>query len=274
MSSRLAGMKFMQRGSAASPPASPMEPAAKKQRLSSGGFNSSPAQSPRSSDNDALEQAAAAQELKRAEAVAREGAMKGETKWYLSVQPRTEPVVESPLRIVSAGFSTLDAADRRPEPDSDEDEEEEEEQSSAPHMPGRISFGKFGRTEKKKPAEAEAEDSSEEDDSDDPDGEHDREEDLSGVDSLIAHGRKQATARIRAERKEQKKADQAAATRLAEKRRAKELDLNRPASISKSPLNKNSMANMVCYNCNEKGHPSRDCPRKRTQRPSKLRQSH
>lgn len=268
MSSRLAGMKFMQRGAAASPPASPMEHAAKKQRLSSGFVNTTPAPSPRT-DNDMLEQAAASQERKRAEAVAREGAMKGETKWYLSVQTPQRPAVESPLRIVSAGYSTLDATDRKPEPDSEEDDDEESS-PRRPHMPGRISFGKFGRTEKKIANDADI--SSEDEDDDDPDDD-DAGEDLSGVDSLIAQGRKEATARLRAERKEEKRAAQAEANRLAEKRRAKELDLNRPSSISNGG-GKNPKANMVCYTCGEKGHPKAECPQKRAQRPSKLRQSY
>lgn len=269
MSSRLAGMKFMQRSAAASTPSSPMEPAAKKQRLSSGSFNTLSAQSPRS-DNAALEQAAASQARKRAEAVAREGELKGETKWYLSVQTPQTPAVESPMRVVSAGFSALDATDRKLKPDSD-DEEDEHESSPRPNMPGRISFGKFGRAEKKGLAKDES--SSEEDSDDDPDGQVGVGEDLSEVDSLIAQGRKEATARIRAERKEEKRAAQAEAFRLAEKRRAKELDLNRPTSISNAGSKSSSFANMICHNCGEKGHPIRECPNKRPQRPSKLRQS-
>lgn len=267
MSMRLAGMKFMQRSAASTPPASPMEPAAKKQRLSSGSFNTSPAPSPRS-ENEAVEQAVAAQERKRAEAVAREGEMKGETKWYLSVQTPQKPAVESPLRIVSAGYSALDATDRKAEPDSDDDDEES---SPRPSMPGRISFGKFGRTEKKKPVEDD-DSSSQDDEDDDPDADDDAEVDLSGVDSLIAQGRKEATARIRKERKEQKKAEQAEAVRMAERRRAKELDLNRPSSISNA--GKNNLANMSCHMCGLKGHLIRDCPNKKPKRPSKLRQSY
>lgn len=242
-----------------------MEPAAKKQRLSSGSVNASPARS----ENDQLEQAAAAQEKKRAEAVEREGAMKGETKWYLSVQTPSKPAQESPLRIVSAGYSTLDAKDGKAEVDSEEDEGEEK-RSSRPNMPGRISFGKFGRSQKKQ-EEDEDSSSEEDDDEDDPDGEDG--EDLSGVDSLIAQGRKEAAARIRAERKEEKRAAQAEAARQAEKRRAKELDLNRPTSISNA--GKNPMAGMTCFNCEGKGHPAKECPKKKkAQRPSKLRQSY
>ncbi|CZT21510.1 uncharacterized protein RCC_07373 [Ramularia collo-cygni] len=273
MSSRLAGMKFMQRGAAASPPASPMGPPAKKQRLSTGSVNTSPAQSPRS-DNDALEQAVAAQEKKREEAVAREGAMKGETKWYLSVQTPQKPVVESPLRIVSAGFATLDATDRKRELDLEHEEDDEDQSPKPPHMPGRISFGKFGRTEKKKQDEN---DSGSDDDSDeDVDAEDENGEDLSEIDSLIAQGRKEATARLRAQKKEERRAANAEAARAAEKRRAREVDLNRPTSISnagnKDP--KNHYANMECFTCGKKGHPKAECPNKRTQRPSKLRQSY
>ena len=132
----------MQR-SAASPSSSPdtlPEPPSKRQRLSNGSFNSSPASTPRS-DAQAVEEALAAEDQKRADALERESAARGESKWYLSFKEPPTTVVQSPLRIVSAGFSTLDAGDARKDILSEEDEEV----TTVPQMKGRRSFGKFNR---------------------------------------------------------------------------------------------------------------------------------
>ena len=132
----------MQR-SAASPsssPSTPPEPPSKKQRLSNGSYNSSPASTPRS-DAQAVEEALGAEEQKRADALKREAADRGESKWYLSFKEQPAAAVQSPLRIVSAGFSTLDAGDTSRDIASEEDEEV----TTVPQMKGRRSFGKFNR---------------------------------------------------------------------------------------------------------------------------------
>jgi hypothetical protein len=269
MSSRLAGMKFMQRG-APSPPSTPSEPPAKKQRMSNGGFTSSPAPSPRT-DNEIMEQAAAAQELKRAAAIEQEGASKGETKWYLSFKTPQTPSAESPLRIISAGYSALDSVDRKAAQTSDSEDDE----SAKRNMPGRKSFGKFGRGAPKKD-DANADLSDPEDDEDEDEEEDDDEDDPTGVKSLINQGRKEATERLRAERKEEKRAKQAEALRLAKQRREREIDLNNVTSISGGggSSNRSPMASMVCHQCSGKGHMARDCPQKKQNRPSKLRKSY
>ncbi|SMQ53581.1 unnamed protein product [Zymoseptoria tritici ST99CH_1A5] len=271
MSSRLAGMKFMQRGSVSSPPSTPAEPPAKKQRMSNGGFTSSPAPSPRT-DNEIMEQAAAAQEQKRAAAIEQEGVSKGETKWYLSFKAPQTPAVESPLRIVSAGYSALDAVDRRAAQNSDSEDDE----SAKKNMPGRKSFGKFGRgPAKKDDANADLSDPDDNDEDEEEEGELDDEDDPTGVKSLINQGRKEATERLRAERKEKKRAEQADALRIAKQRREKEIDLNNVTSISGGGGSKGSpLANMTCHQCSGKGHMARDCPQKKQNRPSKLRKSY
>ena len=126
----------MQRGAASpsspSSPATPDERGGKRQRLSNGSYNASPtASTPGNASNDPEEQ-------RRQEVAEREGIAKGDTKWYLSVQPANRPVVESPLRIVSAGYSTLDAPARRGPVDEDE---EEGDVGGA----GRMNFGNFSR---------------------------------------------------------------------------------------------------------------------------------
>ena len=131
----------MQRAAASpsSSPTTPSEPPSKKQRLSNGSYNSSPSSAPRS-DAQAVEEALAVEEHKRASALEREAAGRGETKWYLSFNEANSPPVQAPLRVVSAGFSTLDAAGATKE---ENDDEEDEEATTVPQMKGRRSFGKF-----------------------------------------------------------------------------------------------------------------------------------
>lgn len=123
----------MQRGTATSPsssPATPEERGGKRQRLSNGSYNASPASTPGGADD--------ADEQKRQETAEREGVAKGDTKWYLSVQPTSKPVAGSPLKIVSAGYSTLDAAARRSSAPEDED-------VGTGAAAGRMNFGNFSR---------------------------------------------------------------------------------------------------------------------------------
>ena len=142
MSSRLLTMKFMQRSAAspASSPNTPPEPPSKRQRMSNGSHVSTPSSTPRS-DAQTVEEALAAEEQRRTEALEREAADRGETKWYLSFKEPENTVQESPLRIVSAGFSMLDAA--RPAVDGFSEEEVDVNVSTAK---GRRSFGKFNRS--------------------------------------------------------------------------------------------------------------------------------
>lgn len=126
----------MQRGAATSPsssPATPEERGGKRQRLSNGSYNASPASTPGGANN--------AEEQRRQEIAEREGVAKGDTKWYLSVQPASKPVAESPLRIVSAGYSTLDAPARR----NSAAEDEPDDVSSNATAAGRMNFGNFRR---------------------------------------------------------------------------------------------------------------------------------
>ena len=141
MSSRLLTMKFMQRAVASpSSPSTPAEPPSKKQRLSSGSYNStSPSVS--KTDVQAVQEALAAEEEKRTKALEREAAGRGESKWYLSFKEPQTPEIKSPLQFVTAGYSMLDAASSLKERSSEEDSTE----AVRPTVPGRRSFGKFNR---------------------------------------------------------------------------------------------------------------------------------
>jgi len=141
----------MQRAAASSPTSSntadspDTPPSSKRQRLSNGSHNSTPSSTPTPrSDAQAIEEALAAEEQKRNEALEREGARRGETKWYLSIKEPESPVVKpTALRIVSAGFGALDGGvPSQPDVASDEDDATG---MRRPQMSGRRSFGKFNR---------------------------------------------------------------------------------------------------------------------------------
>lgn len=264
MSSRLSNMKFMQRGSAPGPPSpsTPVYPPAKKQRLSSGVA--------------AVSSPSIADEATTPETLIGEGGGPGETKWYLSFKHTQVPRLESPLRIVSAGFSTLDTTPN----DRDDASDPEDDESSRSLVLGRKSFGNFNKkTEKQQnPKASSSSESDEDEDADDgnddgPEG-ADEADDLTGINALISQGRREASERARAERKEKKRAENAETQRLAELRRKKEVNLNKVASISnggKSGSGNSFLANMVCHSCQGKGHKSAECPRRHTlsSRPAK-----
>ena len=90
---------------------------------------------------EAVEVALAAEEQKRTEALERKAAEMGDTKWYLSFKAPRSPAAQSPLRIVPAGYSTLDAlaASR------DGSSENEDDLLTLLQVEGRRSFGKFNR---------------------------------------------------------------------------------------------------------------------------------
>lgn len=102
----------MQRAAASSSPGlaeDPETPSPKRQRLST--TTSEPATTPRSiSDLDAVNAALAAEEQKRAEAVARQAAEAGETNWVLDFEGSTAHTATSQPIIVAA--DSLDAEDQ------------------------------------------------------------------------------------------------------------------------------------------------------------------
>ncbi|KAF3407392.1 hypothetical protein DPV78_001322 [Talaromyces pinophilus] len=112
MSSRLLTMKFMQRAAASSSPA-PVEdsetPSPKRQRLST-----EPATTPRpTSDLDAVNAALAAEDQRRADAIARQAAEAGETNWVLDFEGpavAAKTAVSAQPMIVAA--DSLDAEDQ------------------------------------------------------------------------------------------------------------------------------------------------------------------
>lgn len=129
----------MQRSSASpsQTPSTSLEPPAKRQRLSNGTVHSTPSSTPRSRA-----------EASEAETPTGTASPIGgtpitshldETEWYLSVKKQEPTTQQTPLRIVSAGYSALDAVDSGV-PTKDEGDE-----IQSNRMHGRRSFGKFNR---------------------------------------------------------------------------------------------------------------------------------
>ncbi|KAJ5803753.1 uncharacterized protein N7518_000056 [Penicillium psychrosexuale] len=132
MSSTLLTMKFMRRAAAAKETQSPSSDASphnsKRPRLST------EAESPRTSDMDAIAAALAAEEEKRQNAVARAAAEAGETHWVLDF-PATSQSTQQPMVLAA---DSLDADDDT-------------------HSGGRRAYGNFKRN-KRKPEDDEDED--------------------------------------------------------------------------------------------------------------------
>lgn len=81
---------------------------------------------------------------------------------------------------------------------------------------------------------------------------------------MIAQSRREAGDKARAERKAKTKAVKAAAARLAEERRRKQVKLNDKTRISgggsgANPSRKMAHTHMTCRRCGEKGHVEKDC---------------
>ncbi|KAK4565880.1 hypothetical protein LTR86_003729 [Recurvomyces mirabilis] len=269
MSSRLATMKFMQRASASpsSTPSTPSDPPSKRQRLSNGTFNSIPS-SAAQREARLVEEAIAAEAKKREDALEREAADRGESKWYLSYKQPNTPGAESVLKVVSAGYSSLDGAGTTRGEDSDEELVEQ----ARPKFVGRKSFGKFNKTvEKQQNPDLSSSDSDgdENEDSENNEDDEDESDDPTGAKAMITADRKEAGDKARAERKARKHAEKAEALRLADERRKKHVKLNKLTGISSGGGSggggggSSGGKNITCHTCGQKGHIQRECPEQR-----------
>jgi hypothetical protein len=177
----------------------------------------------------------AAEEKKRQAAVDKEAAAVGETRWFLSFKDPVE-INKKPesMKVVTAGFATLDA---------DDDDSEEESRPV-----GRMTFGNF--TKPSDVARAKPDESSS-DDSDSDSSEADGEEDDDPTSMLI---REEA-------RKAKKKAKEAAKARTA-KRGNEDIDLDNITTISGS-AGPNFGDSRKCFICGKPGHLNSSCPNRR-----------
>ncbi|MCJ1401807.1 hypothetical protein MMC11_005024 [Xylographa trunciseda] len=261
MSSRLLTMKFMQRAAASNgSPTTPDLPSAKRQKRN----DSSPA-----SDVQAIQAALAVEEAKRVQALERQQAEAGETKWVFSFQKEGGAGREEVLKVQSLGYEGIDAL-----------QGQEEEQPWRPAMVGRRSFGKFNKAlEKRQNPDAESSSSdasnngngnADSNDNNDEDGNSDDSNNgPAGMKDLIRESKLEAAERVKAERKAQRREKKAEAKMLADRRKSKEVKLNKLSSISGGGwggVGGGSFANKECYVCGKKGHGKKDCPERKSKR--------
>jgi len=245
----------MQRAAATSSPSTPSTPSLpihrqKRQRLSNGGEAFSSPVTP--SDQELIQAALAGEEQKRAQAIERQAADAGETRWMLSIVEEPSRVRPG-LNVVNAGFGQIDVTHTNHNEDDDDEEEDDDDEGHTP-LAGRRIFGKFKDPDAVAPKQGSSEASSsesgsEDDEDDDPLGEMLREE------------RRTASTRAREERREKKRREQAELERLAHERRKKDVKLNKITSISGGG-NAGSPTGITCFACGQKGHTRKDCPSK------------
>lgn len=116
----------------------------------------------------------------------------------------------------------------------------------------------------------------ERDEESDEEGDSDDSDDPVGANDLIRASKKEAAdQRVKAARKTETKSHKAEAAMLAERRRNKEVKLNRLSSISGGGVSGGghqnqggsgrgrtaANPNVECYNCGEKGHIRMNCPK-------------
>ncbi|KAI5250544.1 hypothetical protein E4T42_04953 [Aureobasidium subglaciale] len=253
MSSRLLNMKFMQRASAsASTPSTPTTPdgtrPSKRQRTEA-------AVSP---DVRAFQEAAAVEEAKKNAFIERAAAEAGETKWVLSVSDEKHKKPASSLRIVEAGYGAIDSGAPIPESGDDEDE------GQSAGMAGRRSFGRFNKAVERQHNPDMSSSDSEHDSDAESESESEDDEDLDEAELLLKAERKEAAAKLRSERKAQRKADEAKTKQMAERRRSRDINLNKVGGVSNAAIRgkQAAVANMACHTCGQKGHLQKECPEK------------
>ncbi|MCJ1285437.1 hypothetical protein MMC26_004777 [Xylographa opegraphella] len=263
LSSRLMAMKFMQRAAASSVSSTTSDStSAKRQKRN----DSSPVTP--SSDVLAIQAALAAEEAKRAEALARQQAEAGETKWVLSFQKEERAERKEAFRIDKKGYEGIDALQRH------------EDEPWRPAMVGRRSFGKFNRAlEKRQNPNAESSSSNESSNGDlnvdsngnnvDDGNSDDSNNEPAGMKQLIRESKLEVAERAKAERKAQRREKKAEAKMLADRRKSREIKLNKLSSISGGGgawSAGGSFANKECFVCGKKGHGKKDCPERKLKR--------
>jgi hypothetical protein len=292
MSSKLLTMKFMQRG-AASPSSAPgtphspstpnNEPSAKRHKSAHNTPQSESEFDVRAlADQRAVMAALEDEEAKRQAVLERQAAEAGDTRWVLRFGQEAWQTKErghggEGLRVVEAGFASIDTPQKSTEVYEDEER---------PAMVGRRSFGRFNRAievccpsasslvvvrreytnppaQKLQDPDAESS-SSEDEDEDEEDAEaadSDADADADSDDPTTALLREisaETAKKAKEERKAKRKAEKAGLKKLAEKRKKKEVKLNTLTSISGGSGGGSS--NQTCYRCGKLGHVKSECP--------------
>ncbi|KAL1868237.1 hypothetical protein VTK73DRAFT_3764 [Phialemonium thermophilum] len=282
MSSRLMTMRFMQRAAASSnsTPTTPTSEsddgsgsAKKKRKVShTAAAKGSAATAGPLFDERAVQAALEAEERKREAAIEKRARELGDARWVLDARmPATataaaarQSTAQAPLNVVQVGFAQIDSAAAAPDTDV-----------GGPGVEVAASVARRvfqpPNAKKKSGSEQESESSSSSSESEETDSEDDdsdgsaseargREGKRSQRPAQDAERRRRSVSTLSARRKEER----ARAQQLAEKRRKKEVKLNRLTSISSagaSPFQRAS-GSAACYSCGKPGHKASDCPTK------------
>ncbi|KAK5654109.1 hypothetical protein OQA88_7540 [Cercophora sp. LCS_1] len=268
MSSRLATMKFMQRGSAQAKAgvSSPSTPTAESEVASSSKRRKfSHADSPSVAtpdtplfDQEAIQRAIDEEEQKRQAAINKRAAELGDEHWELDLSMFPAPnSTQNQMKVVPVGFAQIDNASS-----GSEDDMSKGDQISLARRRFNMKAQACVVTKN--------DDSGSEDDSGSSDSELSDEEESHQPKDGSNRGRRAENATPRSGRartslsgrqsEERKKANE-----FAEKRRKKEVNLSKLTSLSasqdnwKSPLS----AKITCHGCGKIGHRVADCPSKK-----------
>ncbi|KAI1281350.1 hypothetical protein F5Y07DRAFT_294217 [Xylaria sp. FL0933] len=262
MSSRLLTMKFMQRAAAASPSSTPSTPTPNDQsnKRRKTAHNTTPPQDVDTLVNQAAIQAAIAEEEKKVEsALLKRAEELGDSRWVLDVPKHTKGHTAQPLlNVVRVGFAQIDSSDSV---------ENETDTSRTLHetVPAlrRYNMDKKKISHKSQNnSSASSSDSESESESDDDSSS----EEISGRQSFGSNPQTKFTAQSmsRPMPRSKKSTEQLKALQFAERRRKKEVKLNKPkggiTSISSGggPSPRQPVS-LTCYRCNQPGHRAVDC---------------
>ncbi|KAH7329237.1 hypothetical protein B0I35DRAFT_39950 [Stachybotrys elegans] len=242
VSSRLLTMKFMQRAAAsASSAGSPdsTTPSSKKRKL-----DHSPAEG---RINLNIDQASIQAALDEQEAT-RQAALKKhsteDTQWVLNTSlggSKKSKAAATPFNIVYVGYGGVDSASN-----SDDDE---------PTEIGRTTTKGYKAAPEKTSKQKESE-SSEESSDDEDDARPGRKRSQGGQGAASSE-------RSRSRSKSRKSASSSIANELRNKRKQKEVSLNKLTSISSAgstPRSSSNSKDVTCYKCQQQGHRMQDCP--------------
>ncbi|KAI0448941.1 hypothetical protein F5B21DRAFT_78347 [Xylaria acuta] len=262
MSSRLLTMKFMQRA-AASTPSSPSTPPSddksnKRRKVS---HNAPSQENVDTLVNQAAIQAAIAEEEKKVEsALLKRAEELGDAHWVLDVPPQAKGhTARTPLNVIQVGFAQIDSSDTLGS---------ESDPAGTPHdsVPA---FRRYNMDKKKiaKKTHKNSSGSSSESESDsDSDSDISSSEETSGRQLFGSNPRSTSTTQSpnRKIPKGNKNTEKLKAMQFTEKRRRKEVKLNKPkggiTSISSGggPSPRQSVS-FTCFKCGQPGHRAIDC---------------
>jgi hypothetical protein len=276
ISSRLLSMKFMQRAvaSGSSSPATPKseeEHSSKRRKFSHAPSRSEPVTP--IIDHEAVQAALQEEEKKRQAAIEKQAAELGDSHWVLDVPVpagRSGGGPQKPLNVVQVGFAHIDT--------TNPGEGSSPESLEPKAIPAAVIFRRFNMKAKTEAGlnlqperisgltGKQINDNASDSDSDESDA---SDSDLSGSSSSgrrrqNTRGREHITSegsrkRARSDLSSRRSAENAKAHHYADKRRKKDINLNKLTSISSQGGQPASSSSVKCYRCGKPGHRANQC---------------